>query len=193
MLRSLYDRTMALAGHRHALALLGVVSFAESSVFPIPPDVLLIPMVLARRSRAMLYALVCTAASVAGGLAGYAIGYFVFDTVGRPLIEFYGLGEQFIVFQTWYDDWGLWIVIAAGLTPLPYKVFTIASGVAGLDIVVFALGSIVSRGVRFFLEAALLWKFGPPIREFVERHLAKVFTVAFVMLIAGFIVLRYLG
>ena len=193
MLRSLYDRTMALAGHRHALALLGVVSFAESSVFPIPPDVLLIPMVLARRARAMLYALVCTAASVAGGLAGYAIGYFVFDTVGRPLIEFYGLGEQFIVFQTWYDDWGLWIVIAAGLTPLPYKVFTIASGVAGLDVVVFALGSIVSRGVRFFLEAALLWKFGPPIRDFVERHLAKVFTVAFVMLIAGFIVLRYLG
>ena len=193
MLRSLYDRTMKLAGHRHALALLGVVSFAESSIFPIPPDVLLIPMVLAARARAMLFALVCTVASVAGGLAGYAIGYFVFDAVGRPLIEFYGYSGQFAVFQSWYGDWGLWIVIAAGLTPLPYKVFTIASGVAGLDVVVFTLGSVVSRGIRFFLEAALLWKFGPPIRDFVEQHLAKVVTAAFVMLVAGFVVLRYLG
>jgi membrane protein YqaA with SNARE-associated domain len=184
---------MRLAGHRHALALLGVVSFAESSIFPIPPDVLLIPMVLAARARAMLFALVCTVASVAGGLAGYAIGYFVFDAVGRPLVEFYGFSGQFAEFQSWYGDWGLWIVLAAGLTPLPYKVFTIASGVAGLDVVVFTLGSVVSRGIRFFLEAALLWKFGPPIRDFVERHLAKAVTAAFVMLVAGFVVLRYVG
>lgn len=193
MLRSLYDRTMRLAGHRHALVLLGVVSFAESSIFPIPPDVLLIPMVLAERARAFLIATLCTAASVAGGLAGYAIGAFLFEAIGRPLIDFYGYAEQFAVFQRWYGEWGLWIVLAAGLTPLPYKVFTIASGVAGLDVVVFALGSVLSRGIRFFLEAALLWKFGPPIREFVESHLAKVVTAAFALLVGGFVVLRYVA
>ena len=193
MLRSLYDRTMRLAGHRHALAMLGLVSFVESSVFPIPPDVLLVPMVLADRLRAWRIALVCTAASVAGGLAGYAIGALLFETVGRPLIAFYGYADAFASFQSWYNEWGLWIVFTAGLTPLPYKVFTIASGVTGLSLVPFAVGSLASRGLRFYLEAALLRHYGPPIRAFIEGHLGKVTAAFVVLLVGGFAVARWLA
>ncbi len=191
MLKRLYDWTMRLAGHRQALPMLGLVSFVESSFFPIPPDVLLIPMVIAERARAWRIALVCTVASVLGGLAGYAIGALLFEALGRPLIEFYGYMDKFTVFQSWYNEWGLWIVFAAGLTPLPYKVFTIASGATGLGLVPFTVGSLVSRGLRFYLEAALLRHYGPPIRSFVERHLGKV-TVAFlVLLVGGFALVRW--
>lgn len=193
MLKRLYDWTMGLAARRHALSFLAFVSFIESSVFPIPPDILLLPMVLAARNRAWLIALVCTVASVAGGLAGYGIGYFLFETVGRPLLEFYGYMDKFAVFQTWYVAWGLWIVFAAGLTPLPYKVFTIASGVAGLDITVFLLGSVLSRGLRFFVEAALLWRFGEPIRDFIERHLGKLAVAFVVLLFGGFVAIKAIG
>lgn len=193
MLKGLYDWTMGLAAHRNALALLAFVSFIESSIFPIPPDVLLLPMVLAARARAWRIALVCTVASVAGGLAGYGIGFFLFETVGRPLLEFYGYMDKFAVFQTWYTEWGLWIVFAAGLTPLPYKVFTIASGVAGLDPTVFLLGSVLSRGLRFYVEAALLWRFGEPIRDFIERHLGKVAAAFVVLLFGGFALIKSFG
>ncbi len=193
MLRRLYDRTMALAAHRHALFFLAAVSFVESSLFPIPPDVLLIPMVMAARERAFRIALVCTLASVAGGLAGYAIGALLFDAVGRPLLSFYGYMAEFARFQAAYNDWGAWIVALAGITPFPYKVITIASGVTGLDLVTFTVASALSRGARFFVVAALLWYFGAPIRAFLERHLGAVTAAFFALLIGGFALARFLA
>ncbi|MFP6749400.1 MAG: YqaA family protein [Alphaproteobacteria bacterium] len=186
MLRALYNWTMDLAGHRHANWALGAVSFIESSVFPIPPDVMLIPMVLARRHKALLIATICTVASVLGGLLGYAIGYYLFDAIGQPILNFYGYGEKFASFQSRYNEWGVWIVLIAGVTPFPYKVITIASGVTGLSLPVFLLASIVARGLRFAIVTALLWRFGEPIREFIERYLGILFTVFMVLLIGGF-------
>ncbi len=190
MLRRLYDWVIGLAGHRHALPALALVSFAESSVFPVPPDVLLLPMVLARPKRAWVVALVCTLASVAGGVAGYAIGALRFEAVGRPILDFYGYAAQFERFSAQYNAYGAWIVFGAGFTPIPYKVFTIASGVTGLDLMVFVLASALSRGARFFLEAALLYFFGEPIRSFVEARLALFTALFFVSLFAGFVVLK---
>ncbi len=190
MLRRLYDWVIGLAGHRHALPALALVSFAESSVFPVPPDVLLLPMVLARPKRAWVVALVCTLASVAGGVAGYAIGALLFEAVGRPILDFYGYAAQFEHFSAQYNAYGAWIVFGAGFTPIPYKVFTIASGVTGLDLMVFVLASALSRGARFFLEAALLYFFGEPIRSFVEARLALFTILFFVSLFAGFVVLK---
>jgi len=178
MLRRLYDWTMAIAGSRHAMLGLAFVAFVESSVFPIPPDVLLIPMVLAARERAWRIALTCTLSSVIGGLFGYMIGFFLFESLGRPLLEFYGYMTQFTRFEQGYNDWGGWIVAIAGLTPFPYKVITIASGVTHLDLSTFTYASVLSRGARFFMVAALLWHFGPPVRAFIERHLAGL-TIAF--------------
>ncbi len=192
MLRRLYDWTMGLAAHRHALLALGAVSFVESSVFPIPPDVLIIPMVLAARDRAWMIALVATVTSVAGGLAGYAIGAFLFDTLGQSILAFYGKEDAYAQFQGLYNEWGAWIVAAAGFTPIPYKVFTIASGALSLDPTVFTFASALSRGARFFLLAALLWYFGPPIKGFIDRHLPILATLFFVSLFAGFIAIRYL-
>lgn len=192
MLRRLYDWTMSLAGHRHAPAALGGVSFIESSVFPIPPDVLLIPMVLRDRARAWFYASLCTITSVLGGLAGYAIGYFLFETVGRAVLGFYGYLDKFETFAAQYNEWGAWIVFIAGVTPFPYKVVTIASGVTGLDLVVFTIASIVARGMRFFAVAGLLYWFGPPVRAFIEARLGLVFTVFVIGLVGGFVVLRWL-
>ena len=192
MLRWLYDYTMRLAGHRRAMPALATVSFVESSVFPIPPDVMLIPMVLADRQRAWLIALVCTLASVAGGLAGYAIGFFLWETVGQPIIELYGRLDQFQDFQGMYNDAGAWIVFFAGITPFPYKVITIASGVTQLDLVVFTVASVAARGLRFVIVAGLLWYFGPPIRAFIERRLGLLFVLFCVLLIGGFVAVRYL-
>ncbi len=192
MLRRLYDRTMQLAGHRHAGWGLAGISFIESSVFPIPPDALLIPMVLARRERAWLYAAICTLASVAGGVFGYLIGLFFFEEIGRPLLDVYGYAGKYGEFQAGYAEWGSWIVFGAGLTPFPYKVITIASGVFTLDFATFIVASVLSRGLRFFLVAGLLWWFGPPIRRFLEANLALLTTLFFVLLLGGFLVIRYL-
>lgn len=192
MLRRLYDWTMGLAAHRHAKGALAAVSFAESSIFPIPPDVLLIPMVLAARERAFRIAAICTVASVLGGFAGFAIGYFFFETFGQPLIDFYGYGAQFERFRAGYNEHGGWIVAFFGLTPFPYKVITIASGVTRLDLVIFGIASVLSRGARFFLVAALLWRFGEPIRAFIERYLGLLTVLFFVLLFAGFVLVRYL-
>ena len=192
MLKRLYDWTMALAAHRRALPALGLIAFIESSVFPIPPDVMVVPMVLAERRRAWLIALVCTVASVLGGLAGYGIGFFLYETLGRGILEFYGQLEAFGRLQGRYQEWGLWIVFAAGLTPLPYKVFTIFSGVAGLDVWVFLLASLISRGLRFHVEAWLLWWLGEPIRTFIERYLNILAVVFVVVLIGGFVAIKYL-
>ncbi|MBL6958100.1 MAG: DedA family protein [Rhodospirillales bacterium] len=192
MLQRLYDRTMELSAHKHALWALFIVSFIESSVFPIPPDVMLIPMVLAARKRAWAIAGVCTVASVLGGLAGYGIGYGLYDTIGRTIVEFYGYAEKFATFQGWYNDHGAWIVFGAGLTPFPYKVITIASGVTALDPATFMIASVLARGLRFFLVAALLWHFGEPIRAFIEKHLGKLTIIFFVLLVGGFVALKYL-
>ncbi len=191
-MQRLYDWTMGLAGHRHALWVLAAVAFIESSVFPIPPDVLIIPMVLAAPARAWRIALVATVASVIGGGLGYLIGAALFETLGRPLLEFYGQMDSFEEFRQVYDEWGAWIVAGAGFTPFPYKVVTIASGVADLDPVTFMAASAVSRGARFFLVAALLWKFGPPIRIFIEKYLPYLAWAFFILLIGGFVALRYL-
>jgi membrane protein YqaA with SNARE-associated domain len=192
MFQRLYDWTLSLATHRHAMRALAVVSFVESSVFPIPPDALLIPMVLADRARAWRMAAVCTVASVLGGILGYAIGYFLFETVGRPILDFYGYQEEFQRFADAYNEWGLWIILIKGLTPIPYKLVTIASGVAHFDPTVFILASIATRGARFFLVAALLRRFGPPIRTFVEKNLTAVATTALLLIVGGFVAVKYL-
>lgn len=183
---------MGLAAHRNALAALVIVSFAESSFFPIPPDVLLIPMILAARDRAWLIATVCTVASVVGGAAGYGIGALLFDAIGQPIIEFYGYMDRFHELQRRYEEWGVWIVAAAGFTPFPYKVITITSGVMDLNFWVFMIASVLSRGARFFLVALLLWHFGPPIRSFIERYLPQLTILFFLLLFGGFVVARYL-
>ncbi len=192
MLRRLYDWTMLQAAKPHALAILALVSFIESSVFPIPPDVLLIPMILAQRERAFWIALVCTVASVAGGFFGYLIGWGLYESVGVPILNFYGYLEKFTEFQAMYNDNGAWIVFFAGLTPFPYKVITIASGVTALDPVVFGLASVASRGLRFFILAALLWYWGPWIKGFIDRYFGWLTLAFFVLLIGGFALLKVL-
>ncbi|MCF3936181.1 DedA family protein [Acuticoccus sp. M5D2P5] len=192
MLRKLYDKTLALAAGRHAKSALFGVSFAESSFFPLPPDLLLIPMVIAERHRWLFYATLCTIASVIGGLFGYAIGYLLFEQLARPLIEFYGYGEKFASFTDRFHLYGAWIVFFAGVTPFPYKVITIASGAAGLSLPVFIIASIFARGLRFFLVAGLLYRYGTPIRTFIEERLWLVFTVGSALLIGGFLLVKVL-
>lgn len=192
MLRRFYDKTLALAAHPHALFWLAVVAFAESSLFPIPPHLLLIPMVIAAPSQAWRIALVCTLASVAGGFAGYGLGYFLFDSLGEPIVRFYNAEEQFKQFQASYNEMGGWIVAFFGATPFPYKVITIASGVTQLDLLTFGVASLLSRGGVFFLMAALLKYFGPPVRVFIEKRLGLMTTLFFVLLIGGFVALKYL-
>jgi membrane protein YqaA with SNARE-associated domain len=192
MLHHLYFRTLALAASPRAPWWLAVVAFAESSVFPIPPDALLAPMVLARPERAWRLALICTVASVAGGALGYFIGYALFDQLAAPLIRVYGYGERFAAFQQLYGEYGLWVILIKGLTPIPYKIVTIASGAARFDFATFMVASAVTRSARFFLVAGLLRYFGPPIRDFVERRLTLVTSVAAAGLIGGFVVLRLL-
>ncbi|MCP5366426.1 MAG: DedA family protein [Hyphomicrobiales bacterium] len=192
MLRGLYDWTMRLSAHPHALWALAAISFAESSFFPIPPDVLLMPMVLAARRRAWLIAGVCTVASVAGAFAGYGIGAGLFDLLGKPILEFYHAADKFDWVRQQYNENGVLIVFSAGFSPIPYKVFTIASGVTGMDPLSFGLASVVSRGARFFLVAGLLWWFGEPIRAFIEKHLGKLTLLFVVLLVGGFVAIRYL-
>jgi membrane protein YqaA with SNARE-associated domain len=192
MLQRTYDWTMHMASHGKAGHALFGVSFAESSFFPIPPDVMLIPMVMADRAKAWRYATIATVASVLGGIVGYAIGYFVYATVGQWLINLYGLASQAQAYVAAYNEWGLWIILIKGLTPIPYKLVTIASGAAQFDIWVFVAASIVTRGARFFAVAALLYWFGEPIRDFVERRLTLVTTAFLVALVGGFVVVRYL-
>ena len=191
MLRRLYDWTMGLAAHPHALFWLAVLTFAESSFFPIPPEAMLIPMVLAQRDQAWRIVAVCTIASVLGGVAGYGIGALAYEGLGKSIIEFYGAGAKFSIFQGWYSEWGAWIVAAGGFTPIPYKVVTIASGVADLDLVTFSIASVLSRGARFLIVAALLWHFGDPIRKFVEARLTLLATLFFAMLFLGFAVIKF--
>ncbi|USG61042.1 DedA family protein [Sneathiella marina] len=192
MLRRLYDFTMSLAAKPRAKWFLGGISFIESSVFPIPPDVLLIPMVLANRAQAWRIAFICSIFSVLGGLFGYLIGAVFFEWIGAPIIDFYGYADKFDRFRDAYNEWGGWIVAFFGLTPFPYKVITIASGVTHLNLAVFIIASVLSRSLRFFLVAGLLWKFGEPIRDFIEKYLGLLTVVFFVLLIGSFLALKYI-
>lgn len=192
MLRALYDRTLALCASRHAQPALFGVSFVESSVFPIPPDVLLVPMVLSNRDKWIWYATLCTVASVLGGVFGYFIGMFLFEAIAEPILNFYGYAEKFEAFKERFNAYGAWIVFIAGITPFPYKVITIASGATGLSLPVFIVASILARGIRFFVVAALLYWVGPPIRTFIEERLALVFTLGCVLLVGGFAAIKLL-
>ncbi|MEP3045499.1 MAG: YqaA family protein [Roseibium sp.] len=192
MIRRLYDWTLSLAAGPRAPAALGTVSFVESSVFPIPPDILLIPMVIAKREKAWWYAFLCMITSVAGGIAGYFIGMFLFEQVAEPVLAFYGKSHYVEEFKAIFTEWGWWFVFIAGLTPFPYKVITIASGAAGLSLPVFIFASIVSRGLRFFVVAGLLYLFGPPIKDFIEKRLGLMFTLFVVLLVGGFVLLKFI-
>ena len=192
MLRGIYDWMMRSAEGPYALWALAAVSFVESSFFPIPPDVMLIPMILAAPHRAWWIATVCTVASVAGGVAGYGIGYFAFETLGQPIFDFYGKGDKVLEFQTIFQEWGAWAVLMAGVTPFPYKVITIASGAFELNMGVFVGSSLVARAIRFFAIGALLYFFGKPIRAFIERWFGLLSILFFVLLIGGFIAIGYL-
>lgn len=191
MLRRLYEKTMRLAEGPNALLALVLVSFAESSFFPIPPDALLIPMVLAQRERAFKLAAWCTAASVVGGIVGYAIGALLYDTLGKWIIDFYGYGQNMDAFRATYAEWGAWIILIKGLTPIPFKLVTIASGFAGYDFWLFVLLSIITRGIRFFLVAGLLHIYGEPIRNFLERRLELVTAGFAAVIVSGFVIVRY--
>ena len=192
MMRRIYDWMMEKARSERAPHALFWVSFIESSFFPIPPDVMLIPMVIANRLKAWWYATVATVGSVIGGVFGYLIGYFLFEQIGQPILEFYGKAESFGEFTSWFNEWGVWILIIKGMTPFPYKVLTITAGVTHMPLIEFMLASVIARAMRFYLVAGLLYFFGEPIREFIEKRLTLVTTVFVVLLVLGFVAIKYL-
>lgn len=190
LIKATYDYMLKLASNKNAMYFLFAVAFIESSFFPIPPDIMLIPMVLAAPKKAWKIAGVATVASVLGGFFGYGIGVFFFDLIARPILTFYGYMHQFDVFKGYYHEWGAWIVFGAGITPFPYKVITIASGVVHLNLGVFALASIAARGMRFFLVAWLLKKYGEPMKEYIEKNLGMLSIIFMVLLVGGFLSIK---
>jgi membrane protein YqaA with SNARE-associated domain len=191
LLRPLYNWVMEKAAHPKAIWWLAGISFAESSFFAIPPDVMLVPMVLADRRRAWVIAGVCLVASVLGGMLGYYIGYALLETVGQWIVSLYGMQDGLVQFHDWYAEYGLWVILIKGATPIPYKIVTIASGIAHFSLPIFIAASIVTRGIRFYLVAGLLYWFGEPIRAFIEKRLTLVTTLFVVCLVGGFIVIKY--
>ena len=192
MLRGLYDWCIAAASKPYATWLLGVISFLESSIFPVPPDVMLIPMAIARPERAYLYATILTVTSVLGGLLGYAIGALLYDSVGAWVIQLYGYGSKVEAFRAAYNQYGAWIILGKGFTPIPYKIVTITSGFAGYNIFLFVVFSIITRGARFFLLAFLLHRYGPQAREIIEKRLGFWVTIFAVVLVGGIVAALYL-
>lgn len=192
LFHALYNWTLKCAEHPQAVWLLAFVSFLESSCFPIPPDALLIPMMLAKPKRSFFYATVCTVSSVVGGWFGYFIGMLLYDAVAVPILNFYNYMDKMEAFKQIYNTYGAWFVAAAGFTPFPYKVITITSGMMGLDFGVFMITSVLSRGARFFLLAVLLWKWGAPMEKFIEKNLGWLATLFFLMLVGGFALIKYL-
>jgi membrane protein YqaA with SNARE-associated domain len=187
-----YGWMMRMASHANAPYALAGVAFLESSVFPIPPDVMLIPMILADKSKAWTFAGICTLASVVGGALGYAIGYNFYALIGEPLLRLYGYADRFQSTADLFNEWGVWILIAKGWTPFPYKVLTIAAGVFHMGLVPFMLASVVTRAMRFYLVAALLYWFGDSIRDFIERRLSILTTAFVVALVGGFLAFKFL-
>ena len=192
IVRSIYDWMINLSASPKALWFLAIVAFAESSFFPIPPDIMLIPMVLAMPQKAWKIAGIATISSVIGGYFGYGIGVFFFDLIARPILNFYGYMQQWEVFMEYYHQWGAWIVFGAGITPFPYKIITIASGVVRLDLLTFTVASIIARGMRFYLVAWLLKKYGAPMRIFIEKNLGILSVLFLILLIGGFAAIKYL-
>lgn len=192
MVRALYDRTLSLAERPTATWWLALISFAESSFFPIPPDVMLMPMCLMQRQKALRLATICTVASVLGGLFGYALGYFFFDYIGMPILALYGAEAKYETFQLWYTQYGSWVIFAAGFSPIPYKVITITAGVSHFNLPLFLLISAVSRGLRFFLVAGVVQKFGEPAIEFIDRYFDKLTLLAVVLFLGGFLAVKFL-
>lgn len=191
MLKRLYHWTLAKAAHEKAPYWLAAISFIESSFFPIPPDAMLAPMCLARPHKAFQYALICTIASVLGALLGYAIGFFLFETIGRAILDFYGLADQFESFKTSFNEQGWVIVLLAGFTPLPFKVITIAAGATAMPLHILVAASIIARAARFFLVGALLWKFGQPMQDWIDKHFALATTLVGVLFVGGFAALKF--
>lgn len=191
-IRKIYDKTMELSKGHGAMLALFAVAFAESSFFPIPPDIMLIPMILATPYKAWRIAGLATIASVLGGYFGYAIGVFFFDLIAEPLLSFYGYLQKFQTFEHQYHEYGAWIVFGAGLTPFPYKIITIASGVVHLNLGVFSVASVLARGGRFFVVAWLLKKYGAPMKIFIEKNLGWLSVAFFLLLIGGFALIKLL-
>ena len=191
MLRRLYDWTIRLSASKNAPWALAAVSFAESSFFPVPPDVMLVPMTVARPEKAWFYATVCTVASVLGGIVGYLIGALLYDTLGHWLMSLYGYEHGIEEFRALYAEWGAWIILIKGLTPIPFKIVTIASGFAGYNIFWFVILCSITRGARFFLVAGILNRYGEPLKALMERHLG-LFAAGFgALIVAGFVVAKY--
>jgi membrane protein YqaA with SNARE-associated domain len=192
MLRRLYDWCIDAAGKPYATWILGVVSFAESSFFPVPPDIMLIPMSLARPDRAWRYAAICTVTSVAGGMLGYLIGALLYDSVGQWIVRVWGYGDKIEAVRQAFADYGAWIIVGKGVTPIPYKIVTIASGFAGYNFGLFVSLSLLTRGVRFFAEAFLLKRYGPQARVIIEKRLGFWVTIGALVLVAGIVAALYL-
>jgi membrane protein YqaA with SNARE-associated domain len=190
MIKRMYDWTLSMSGHPRSLWVLAFVAFIESSFFPIPPDLLLIPLILAAPTRAFGIALIAVVASVAGGIFGYLIGAFAFEAIGQPILASLGKIDYITGFNQKFNEYGLWAVLIAGVTPFPFKVITIMSGWTSMPFGVFVFSSLVARSLRFFAVATLLYYFGAPIRNFIEKRLGLVFTVFIFVLIAGFLMIR---
>ena len=191
LLKYLYDKAIELSGRKNAVYILAAVSFIESSFFPIPPDILLIPMILAKPQKAFFFAFVCTLSSVLGGWFGYFIGLGLYDVIAVPLLNFYHYTEQFKSFCDLYNEWGAWLVLGAGITPFPYKIITIASGFTGLNLITFSIASLIARGLRFFIIAVLLYFFGKKMETFIYKNLGWLSVLFFVLLFGGFLLLKY--
>lgn len=188
-----YKKALAWAAHRHAPRYLALLSFTESSFFPVPPDVMLAPMVLAQRQRAWYFAALTTITSVLGGLLGYAIGLFLFDEVGQPLIAMYHAQDNFQRVQDWFSNYGIWVVFLAGFTPIPYKLFTVTSGVLALAVLPFVLASLVGRGARFFLVAALLYWGGERFSRFLHQRVDQIGWAVLGLAVVALAIVRYLN
>ncbi len=191
-LRRIYDKMLVLAEGRHAMWVLGLVSFAEASFFPIPPDPILVAIIISKPKKAWMAAFVCAITSVLGALLGYAIGVGLYDLIGRPIVEFYHVESAFQVFENNIQTWGGWIIVAKGLTPIPFKIVTIASGVAHLNIWTFIVACAFTRFVRFFIVSALFLKFGPAARKLIDDHFNKVVAAAGLLLVFGFVLLLFI-
>lgn len=189
-IRKIYDWIIRLSGNNNALIWLFIISFVESSFFPIPPDIMLIPMILATPKKAWKIAGVCTIASVIGAYLGYIIGVYFFQLIAEPLLNFYGYLEKFNEFKKLYDEYGAWIVFGAGITPFPYKIITIASGVVHLNLAVFTVASVIARGLRFFLIAWLLKAYGEKMRIFIEKNLGWLSVLFLLLLFGGFLLIK---
>ena len=192
MFQRLYKKCLNLAGHKNSNFYLGLISFIESSFFPIPPDIILIPMIIAKRTKAFIYAFICTISSVLGGLFGYLIGFALFNSIGIALINLYGMTEYITNLKEYYNNYGIWFVLIAGFTPIPFKIITITSGLFQLNLIIFILCSLIARGCRFYLISGLLYLFGETIKKFIDRYFNFLTILFVILLIGGVLILNYL-